>query len=1192
MTLCLFHAVRQLEYSRLSFDFESRANARFAAVEHGFRESVYDLEAVQRLFAVSGAISREQFRAFVQPMLNEHRYIQNFAFHRMVSAAERPFFESRMRALFPNFSITEVESGRVVSARPRDAYRVVTYLEPMKGNEAALGLDVSTRAPQIAAALRACRTGLPSATPPYTLVQRNNTLYGFVVLAPVYRQGTAPESPVGRCNAIDGYVAAVFDVERLIKTMLSERRLLADSEYVVSVYAGAKASEETLMFQAGESPMPEGVLGTLFAKLFEPAASSLSSAFEVAGRQWLVTVSTPEPDLYKHHLASMLVLIGGMLGSLLIGAYMQAIAVRSRRERQLLAQNAEKMVKELELQNMNRALQDERNNLRGLFNQAPGFVTILSGPQHVFTVANNAYYQLVGTRDLIGKPVREALPELKEQGFFELLDQVYASGEAYIGSNVPIRTTTSEGAGEIRYVDFVYQPMRDGDGNVTGIFVQGNDISEQRSAQSQLEYLSKYDTLTGLPNYAHMLTKLDSMIDHTENGKYAVIAMVVDIDRFRSINEKFGQSVADKVLKTIGERLQALTQGIGDVAKLSGDRFALGIYSYANESAYQEQVNKIKERIEEAFICDEHEIFVTFSIGVAISPDDARDAETLIQCADLAMYFSRHGGAGCSNFYSKEQNERIQQRLKIEKGLRKGLERSEFLLHYQPQVNLQTGLIVGMESLVRWNHPELGLIPPNEFISVAEDSGLIVPLGEWALRTACAQLKTWHERGHPDLRVAVNLSAKQFNQKCLGQTIRAILEETGLEARFLDLELTESLIMTDVEQAIGILNDLNKLGVQISIDDFGTGYSSLAYLKRFPLDVLKIDRSFIREIPGNSNDAAIADAIISMAHSLGMRVVAEGVETEAQCEFLSRNLCDEIQGYMVSRPVPAQELEALLNERRRLPDHLLRLQKPARTLLLVDDEPSILSALRRQLRQDGYDILTATDGQKGLELLAQNKIDVIVSDQRMPGMTGVEFLRKVKTLHPDTVRIVLSGFTELQSVTDAVNEGAIYKFLTKPWDDQQLREHVAEAFQHKEMSDENRRLNIEVRTANQELASANRQLEELIRHKQQQIYRREVSLDIVREALQHIPLPVIGLDDDDLIVFTNAAANELFRSEGVLLGEPIDQFIPMLSHGMADSGSEERWEAEIDGTRLEVVARRMRHGTQSRGRLIVFTPQG
>jgi CheY-like chemotaxis protein len=420
--------------------------------------------------------------------------------------------------------------------------------------------------------------------------------------------------------------------------------------------------------------------------------------------------------------------------------------------------------------------------------------------------------------------------------------------------------------------------------------------------------------------------------------------------------------------------------------------------------------------------------------------------------------------------------------------------------------------------------------------------------------------------------------------------VAQVLDDTGLPAASLELELTERMVMTDVARAVETLNGLRALGVSVAVDDFGTGYSSLAQLKDFPLDVLKIDRSFVNAISSNGNDAAIPDAIIALAHNLGMRVIAEGVETEAQCEFLARNMCDEIQGELFAPALAPEALAALLAEGRVLPEHLLRMHKRQRTLLLVDDEPNILSALKRQLRGTGLRILTAPGGREGLALLESESIDVIVSDQRMPGMTGVEFLRAVKTSHPDTVRIVLSGFTELQSVTDAVNEGAIYKFLTKPWDDTQLRGHILEAVQHKEMADENRRLDLEVRTANHGLAQANRQLEEVLRQQQEQIARAGISLDIVREALHHVPLPILGLDEEQVVAFANLAAQDLFGQDGMQLGDSVRLFMPDLLLALERAGEGRGCTERLHGINFEIAAHGMGKGTRSRGRLIIFKP--
>jgi EAL domain-containing protein (putative c-di-GMP-specific phosphodiesterase class I)/CheY-like chemotaxis protein len=375
--------------------------------------------------------------------------------------------------------------------------------------------------------------------------------------------------------------------------------------------------------------------------------------------------------------------------------------------------------------------------------------------------------------------------------------------------------------------------------------------------------------------------------------------------------------------------------------------------------------------------------------------------------------------------------------------LHRALELSEFELHYQPKVNLRTGGISSGEALLRWRHPQRGLVSPTEFIPSLEESGLIVPVGAWVLRTACLQARAWQVMGVEACGVAVNLSAVQFHGQDICELVLQTLKKTGLEARFLELEITESTIMKDVDSATQTLRALKSLGVRLSVDDFGTGHSSLSYLKRFAPDILKVDQSFVRDITTDPDDALITCAIIGLAHNLGMKVIAEGVETEAQRSFLGRNGCDEMQGYYYSKPLPVDAYTGLLNENRLLDQTAIN---SGRVLLLVDDEEFILSSLKRLLRRDGYQILTAASARQGFELLAMHPVGVIVSDQRMPDMSGTEFLSKVKEIYPHTVRMVLSGYTDLQSVTEAINHGSIYKFLTKPCDDNLLRETIQNAF--------------------------------------------------------------------------------------------------------------------------------------------------
>jgi EAL domain-containing protein (putative c-di-GMP-specific phosphodiesterase class I) len=366
------------------------------------------------------------------------------------------------------------------------------------------------------------------------------------------------------------------------------------------------------------------------------------------------------------------------------------------------------------------------------------------------------------------------------------------------------------------------------------------------------------------------------------------------------------------------------------------------------------------------------------SIGVANYPDDSADPDTLVELADLAMYAAKQQGPDRVRYYSPELNERVQQRLQLERALRGALERAEFEVQYQVQADLASGRLAGIEALLCWRHPELGLVARERFVTLAEETGLMVPIGAWFLRQACGQARAWRDAGLGEIRIGLDLGARQLNDGALLATVEQVLADTGLPAHCLQLELAEGAVMGDVAQALEALRGLRALGVRLAIDHFGTGYSRLAYLRRFPIDALKIDGSFVRAISPGAGDAAILDAIISMAHSLGIRVIAEGVDSEDQCEFLSRNMCDEVQGALLAPPLAADAMGALLAAGVLVPEHLRRLHKRQRTLLLVDDEPNILAALKRQMRGAGCRILTAPGGREGLALLATEEVDVIV----------------------------------------------------------------------------------------------------------------------------------------------------------------------------------------------------------------------
>ncbi|MGJ9417202.1 EAL domain-containing protein [Massilia sp. CMS3.1] len=524
-------------------------------------------------------------------------------------------------------------------------------------------------------------------------------------------------------------------------------------------------------------------------------------------------------------------------------------------------------------------------------------------------------------------------------------------------------------------------------------------------------------------------------------------------------------------------------------------------------------------------------------------------------------------------------------------------------LLYQPLANLQSGAVCSLEAVLCWPHPVHGMLDAMQIFALADAVGRTGAVGHWVLERACQDTRRWSDQERAGLKVAINVAPSQFCDPGFGIAVAGQLQASRIAPSMLSLEITEAALTRAGPDCDALLAGFGARGLHLTLDDFGAGHASLSNLKRYPFDAIKIDAHVVRNVDTDSSDAAMCRSIIAVAHHLGMLVVAEGVSTEAQCDFLRRNMCDHIQGPFFSLPLTPEQVDGFLAERRALPPHLLRMRKPLRRLLLVDDEPNILAALKRLLRGEQYQIYTAGNGQEGLALLAEHPVDVIVSDQRMPGMVGADFLRKARQQYPETIRIMLSGYTELQSVTDAVNEGAIYKFLTKPWDDEQLRAHIAEAFRVKEIADENLRLNLEVRTANQELAEANRRMEQLLTEKQHQISRDEISLNIARELLQHLPLPVIGLDDAGVIVFINGAAERLFGHGAELLGNEAASVLPALfvssSHArcgaMAMGGGHHASHthlAEIDGRRYAVVEYPMGEHSTSRGSLITLGMAG
>jgi diguanylate cyclase (GGDEF)-like protein len=441
-----------------------------------------------------------------------------------------------------------------------------------------------------------------------------------------------------------------------------------------------------------------------------------------------------------------------------------------------------------------------------------------------------------------------------------------------------------------------------------------HELVERKRAEERLDHLANYDTVTGLPNRYYFNERLSMALSKAKQSREAVALMFLDLDNFKVVNDTLGHHVGDEVLQYVAHRLQRILRPGEAICRVGGDEFAVILENINDPSQATLVAGKCIKALSGVIDFNGNDVYVSVSIGISLYPQDTTDMHELLKNADTAMYHAKAKGKNTSQIFLPEMTGIAQKRLTVETSLRRAIERNEFHLYYQPLISLPDRQMVGVEALIRWMHPELGVVSPTEFIPLAEETGLIVPIGTWVLRTACAQAKAWNDMGLKPIGVAVNLSGRQFKEDNIVEVVFAALRETGLDPQLLELELTESTLMDSDSATLTKLHELNRVGIKLSVDDFGTGYSSMSSLKNFPISVLKVDRSFVRDLPKDSDDAAITEAIIAMAKSLKIDVTAEGVETEEQARFLEEKNCNRCQGFYFSRPVPALEITALLQK--------------------------------------------------------------------------------------------------------------------------------------------------------------------------------------------------------------------------------------------------------------------------------------
>ena len=512
-----------------------------------------------------------------------------------------------------------------------------------------------------------------------------------------------------------------------------------------------------------------------------------------------------------------------------------------------------------------------------------------------------------------GQPLFEVLRLLDTKSLDPLPDAVDPTAIAYVQEVSDAVLLRRDGSTAV--VEHSVTTLRDLQGNATGTVLVLHDVTEARAMALRMAHLAHHDQLTGLPNRILLHDRTRQAIAHAHRHTGQVGLLYIDLDGFKHVNDSLGHSVGDKLLRAVSQRLVATVRSSDTVCRQGGDEFVILLPEIDRRASAGQIAEKLVQVCGAVYHIDGQEMHISLSVGVAIYPEDGGDVDSLMRNADAAMYHAKESGRNNFQFFAPEMLARARERVSLQSSLHGALSRKEFRLYYQPKVNLKSGNIIGAEALLRWQRPGRGMAMPNQFIPVAEDSGLILSIGEWVLREACRQNRVWQDAGLQPIPVSVNISHAQFRQKSFLDTVLRTLDETGLDPRFLEIELTESAVMRDVEHTGNVLRALKDLGVQVAIDDFGTGYSSLSYLKRLPIDTLKIDQSFIHDVATDPDDAAIVTAVIVMARSLRHKVIAEGVETREQAAFLQRQLCDEMQGFYFSQPLSASDFPRLLQTR-------------------------------------------------------------------------------------------------------------------------------------------------------------------------------------------------------------------------------------------------------------------------------------
>jgi diguanylate cyclase (GGDEF)-like protein/PAS domain S-box-containing protein len=865
------------EQSRLRTEFEDTCNQVTRHMRTDLERYSIALSATTGFLSERPSDRPEAFERFTQRLMARIPEIYAVSWNTWVADANRDVFEATMRARgLRDFQITELgQDGNRVPAARRPYYIPITDILYSDKAQASIGFDIASNAARRRTFELASTTGAIVATPRIKIVGDPANAPGFLIIQAVRNTATP---------TIQGYAVLVLRFSGLIS---NAERSLAESgiQFRLLDLSASEANtlpNNILYGSADEAPLARGSL-------------RYKVPIEMAQRHWQLEYTLPAAYLVAHHTWQVwLVLAVGLLIVAFLGLLLLVIVGRtSKVEQEVTLRTTE--------------LRDSETRFRNLLESAPDAMIIVKKDGKIDLV-NQQAEKLFGysREELLGRAIEILIP-----GRFH---DVHVGHRSNYFSN-PRPRAMGEGlelhgrrkSGAEFPIEISLSPLHIGlERTVTATI---RDVSERKQAESYIRHLAHHDALTHLPNRALLQDRLEAAMARADRQGTQVALLMLDLDHFKRVNASLGHQVGDELLKTIVERLLACVRKSDTVARMGGDEFVILLPDIKNHETIEKVAATVQEQIAKSVAIGGRELVVTSSIGLTVYPQDGKDVITLLKNADTAMYRAKESGRNNYQWFEPAMLLAVDERLDLENSLRHAIERNEFSLHYQPMVSISNRQLVGMEALLRWQHPVRGAVAPDSFIFLAEESGLIIAIGEWVLRTACREGRQLQNRLGLPLDVAVNLSPRQFGQQNLREVIESALADSGLAPNHLTLEITETALATNPEAAAATLAGIRSLGVSIAVDDFGTGYSSLSYLTRYPIDKIKIDRSFVRDLGVDLNDTAIINAILAMAHSLGIKVVAEGVETHAQLMYLIEHACDEAQGYYFGKALPADQFK-------------------------------------------------------------------------------------------------------------------------------------------------------------------------------------------------------------------------------------------------------------------------------------------